>query len=212
MISLLENTLEMIYTCCQCSCPKLEIIDDLVFQPDSDPFNLRFPEWTALWWKWILSIPRESSPALDLTGEFCSKFQYNENVWLLAGTFGGSAIRNCTIPHGKAILFPVITSEFSYSQDPYLKSEEQLTRAVTKDIDTVDLLTVVIDKVTFVGINKLRIRSEPFNYDIDGVDTTIVSDGYWIFLKPQKIGNHIIYFAGRNFDFFNEVTYHVSII
>ena len=54
-------------------------------------------------------------------------------VWFLAGTFGGKAERTCTIPSGKAILFPPINTECSYKENPMLKTESDL-RACAKHL------------------------------------------------------------------------------
>lgn len=68
------------------------------------------------WWKWILGIPADESPATDTTGEFCDIDQKGP-VWYLAGFAGsseglpgGSAIRECNIPEGKDILIPVFNT------------------------------------------------------------------------------------------------------
>jgi hypothetical protein len=184
----------------------------LLFDGESKPFNISISEWTSIWWKWLHSIPTNSNPALDTTGQFCSKSQNNSDVWFLAGTFGDSVIRKCTIPHGKAIFFPIISCIFSFALDPDLKTEEELKKAVRKDIDTVEHLSLTIDEINFKDLNRFRVISDPFDDIIDGVRTKSVSDGYWIFLKPPKIGDHTIFFMGKNIDFYNEVKYYISII
>lgn len=165
-----------------------------------------------MWWKWLHSIPRDKSPATDRTGSLCGTSQKNPHVWFLAGTFGDSAVRNCTIPYGKAVLFPIITSVFSFALDPQLKTEVDLTNAVREDIDTVEKLALRINGSKITEFNRLRIMSQPFDDIIDGVRTISVSDGYWAFLKPLKGEHYTIYFEGKNIDFYNEVTYHISII
>jgi hypothetical protein len=186
-------------------------ISDLVFDPNSHPFDVPLTEWTAGWWKWLHSVPRDRSPASDPTGQLYDTSQHNPDVYFLAGTFGGSAIRKCTIGYGRAIFFPIITSIFSYVLDPHLKSEEELVRAVANDIDTVELLSLTVDEVDFPELNRFRVRSELFDDIIDGVETKTVSDGFWIFLKPFNIGNHTIHFMGKNIDFFNEVRYELIV-
>jgi len=68
------------------------------------------------WWKWILGISADESPATDETGDFCEIDQKGP-IWYLAGIAGsseglpgGSATRNCTIPEGKDILIPVFNT------------------------------------------------------------------------------------------------------
>lgn len=181
------------------------------FDYKCSPFGISLPDWTSLWWKWLHSIPKDRNPASDTTGENCDVSQVQPHVWFLAGTFGGSVIRNCKIEYGKALLFPIITSIFSFALDPHLKTEKELVRHVIKDIDSVSYIKLHIDDLSFEEFDQFRVKSEPFHDNIDGRATISVSDGYWIFLKPQNIGRHHIFFSARNIDFFNEVSYNISI-
>jgi hypothetical protein len=189
-----------------------DIPENLVFDAGSNPYDMPFAEWTGKWWKWIRSFPSDTSPASDTTGEFCSISQPYPNVWFLAGTYGDSVTRTCTIPFGKALFFPIISSYFSFAGDPHLKSEDELLEAAKKDIDTVKQLEIVVDDATFGQLDQFRVGGGPFDDVFEGVETKFASDGFWIFLKPPKIGNHTIHFVGENIDFFNEVTYHISTI
>ena len=36
-----------------------------VFPVDSKPYGLTYGEWTAKWWQWALSIPKDINPAGD---------------------------------------------------------------------------------------------------------------------------------------------------
>lgn len=193
-----------------CACLK-EIWNDFLFHHESNPYGLQFSEWTTIWWQWLHSIPKHKSPASDHTGILCGMSQNNPYVWFLAGTFGDSVVRNCSIPYGKSILFPIITSVFSYALDPHLKTEEDLTNAVREDIDMVENLALRINEVEVTQFRRLRILSKPFNDTIGDVKSISVSDGYWAFLKPLKPRNYTIYFKGKNIDFYNEVTYHICV-
>jgi hypothetical protein len=186
-------------------------IELLVYETSYSPFDIPFRRWTELWWNWLHSFPKERSPASDNNGELCGLSQNNRNVWFLAGTLGGSATRTCKIPVGRAILFPIITSAFSYAVDPYLKTEEELTKSTKEDIDTANELSLSLDDNIFGGLKQFRVMTEPFDDVINGKPTKAVSDGYWIFLKPIKPGKLKIHFSGQNRDFFNEVTYYLSI-
>lgn len=188
-----------------------EIFDDYLFRNELNPYNTKFSEWTAIWWQWLHSIPKDRNPASDPTGKLWSTSQNNPYVWFLAGTFGDSVVRNCSIPYGKAILFPIITSVFSFVLDPHLKTVEELTNAVRKDIDTVENLVLRINEVNITQFHQLRVLSDPFHDIIDNEKSVSVSDGYWAFLKPLKSGNYTIYFRGKNIDFLNEVKYNITI-
>ena len=78
-----------------------------IFPPDG--------QLTADWWKWVMAIPSEINPLLDDTGEDCGVNQQGP-VRYLVGTPGdteignlttGDAERDCVIPEGKKILFPI---------------------------------------------------------------------------------------------------------
>jgi hypothetical protein len=58
-----------------------------VFSSDSKPYNFTYGEWTARWWQWGYSIPKNINPAYDDTGKNCAQKQ-NDPVWFLAGTYG----------------------------------------------------------------------------------------------------------------------------
>jgi hypothetical protein len=113
--------------------------------------------------------------------------------------------------HGRAILFPMITSAFSYAVDPQLKTEKELAKAAKEDIDRVVKLGLILNGTAVENLERFRIRTKPFRDVINGIPTIAVSDGYWIFLKPLKVKKFKIYFVGQNVDFFNEVTYYLSI-
>lgn len=64
--------------------------------------------WAAEWWKWAGSIPLDKNPIYDGTGEFCHLGQSGP-VWFLAGSNDETGVvRECTIPAGKAIFYPII--------------------------------------------------------------------------------------------------------
>jgi hypothetical protein len=78
-----------------------------VFSSDSKPYNFTYGEWTARWWQWGYSIPKNINPAYDNTGKDCAQGQSGP-VWFLAGTYGHPVERVCTVLVGKAILFPIL--------------------------------------------------------------------------------------------------------
>jgi hypothetical protein len=78
-----------------------------VLSVDSKRYGLTYGEWTAKWWQWGYSIPKDINPAYDDTGKNCAQKQ-NGPVWFLAGTYGHAVNRGWDIPAGKAILFPIL--------------------------------------------------------------------------------------------------------
>src|SRR5688572_22112145 len=64
-----------------------------VFDPDSSPYGKTYGEWSADWWTCAVNT---GFAAFSDTPESCNVGQ-TEPVWFLAGTFGGSAERICTV-------------------------------------------------------------------------------------------------------------------
>ena len=81
--------------------------------PESLPGGLSYQQWSAQWWQWAWSIPISFNPLFDTTGVDCAVNQSrSQPVWFLAGVsgFNGSvtATRNCIVPAGNMIFFPII--------------------------------------------------------------------------------------------------------
>ena len=90
--------------------------DPSVFRPRVVPpswsiFGRTYGEWSTAYWQWLLSIPAETNPGLDDTGEFVGMHQWGP-VWYLAGNFGrGGTVRTATIPRGRH-LFVMVAAWF----------------------------------------------------------------------------------------------------
>jgi hypothetical protein len=61
------------------------------------------------WVRWAESLPWLDGPIKDQTGEHCADGQ-DGPVWYLAGTAGGPVVRQCDIPAGKQLFFPLINT------------------------------------------------------------------------------------------------------
>ena len=192
-----------------------------LFPSDSKPYNLSYKEWTSKWWQWVISIPKGKNPLCDHTGKNCAEGQYGP-VWFLAGTSDKThkPERRCVIPTGKAILFPIIVSQFSYSEVPFIKTDAELISYTAKDINRWSLLEVTIDGVKLPNLSEYRIQIGPFDllipegniWDIRPGPTRAVSDGFWVFLEPLSDGNYIVSLHGREPNFETRVTYYISIL
>uniref|UniRef100_B8HSL5 Uncharacterized protein n=1 Tax=Cyanothece sp. (strain PCC 7425 / ATCC 29141) TaxID=395961 RepID=B8HSL5_CYAP4 len=85
-------------------------IPNWVYPPGSKIFGLSYQEWSAAWWQWIYSLPKDNHPLTDLTGEYCATGQHGP-VWFLAGATVQTPVnRTCHLPSNKAIFFPVVNA------------------------------------------------------------------------------------------------------
>jgi hypothetical protein len=104
-----------------------------------------------------------------------------------------------TITAGKAVLFPVINHTISYSENPNLKTDQELTSFAKSHVDDIVKKEANIDGVNVIS-ESYRVRSPPFDFsfptnNVFGVKegpTRGAGDGYWVFLKPLSLGKHNI--------------------
>jgi hypothetical protein len=197
-----------------------------VYPVNSKPYGMSYGDWTAKWWQWAVSIPKDINPGADMTGKNCALKQSGP-VWFLAGTFGGPATRTCTIQAGNAILLPLLNSQCNYLAKPNLKTESQLLACAKSLNEGVSGLDATIDGTKIQGLQNYRVHSPLFNitYQANNIDgapigkTQAVSDGYWVMLKPLPVGDHTIHMLGSvvNYvqgtlnNFATEVTYHIKV-
>ena len=192
--------------------------------PRSSAFGNTYGEWSARWWQWLLSIPAATNPNLDPTGANCGEGQTGQ-VWFLAGTFGGSFTRTCTVPAGKALLFPILNTVFGQGvgdcTGPSDCNVTALRALAAAAEDNPMTLMVSIDGRNVKNLSQFRVTSPVFNYflpadNILGISSgtygPLVSDGYWLLLKPLSPGTHTIHFKGvSNSAFESEVTYNLTV-
>jgi len=181
---------------------------------------LPFSEWCIRWVKWCLEQPIDSNPAKDMTGKNCCQNQSGP-VWFLAGTFGGSATRKCTIPNGKAIMFPILEKETSFVEDKDITSETDLVSRTTDQTSRISHMEASIDGVPLQNLDRCRVQTPVFEivfpkanvYQVQEGPTQGTSNGIWVFLEPLSVGQHKIYFKGVHTqpDFETEVTYDLLI-
>ena len=193
----------------------------------SHAFGEGYPELTADWLEWVLSIPGTVNPLNDPDGSDAAVGQSGK-VWFLVGnTTGGSTTRTVSIPAGKAVFFPIVnffwvnTPEFG---DPeWSPAQEAVARAtIGAVVDTAQNLLLQIDGETIASVGNLRVRGDVgsctipddnvFGFPFAPGAHPCVADGYWALLPPLSAGAHVIRFAGgfAATGFALDVTYHVT--
>lgn len=187
-------------------------------------------QWSAEWWRWIQGAAASTHPALDPTGEFCGVDQGGP-VFYLAGTFGGAATRRCTIPHGKLVLFPIITTSADNCGVPpadqltvpeLIAYEEQFDDSVTALELTVDGTVIGTNKhelspfLTDVTRYSYVVPEEDSLYTLFGLDfagrcSPSFTAGYFVALELAR-GQHTLHFAGaQDNGFAIETTYSLDV-
>jgi hypothetical protein len=201
-----------------------------VFPPSSTPYRQSYNEWTARWWQWAWSVPARVNPLLDETGKNCGQGQSGQ-VFYLAGVINvsGSATRDCKVPQGKALFFPILNNEFDnfVCVDPDTHFTVKQLRAQAKaQMDGATALSATIDG-TAIDVGGFRFTSPRFNItlpsknlanalgcnDVAGTYGPAVGDGYYLMVKPLSRGTHTVSFSGSlpAFNFTLNITYHLSV-
>jgi len=198
-----------------------------VFPLNSVPFGRTYADWSAAWWQWLLSIPDATNPDNDTTGAYCAVGQTGP-VWFLAGSFGGSFVRSCTVPAGRALLFSILTTIFGSgvgdcdpSNPGVLCNVNDLRAAAAAQEDNPRTLQASVDGFKLKDLSDNRVQSPVFSLSLpagavfglpSGTSLPDVSDGYWIMLAPLSAGKHTIRFKAIAGPFTGaEVTYKLTV-
>lgn len=171
----------------------------------------------ADWVRWVMALPYSNGPVNDPDGDACAWGQ-DGPVWFLAGTGGGHAERECDVPAGKKLVFPLVNQwcvffpEFFPTEasieaalPEYLEKFVDFPEAVCSltltvdgvdvlaDMDVVEDLYVVTEDTFDIEVNEDHFAS---SYGIAGGPMTAITGGFYVRLKPLAPGNHVIELGG----------------
>jgi hypothetical protein len=195
--------------------------DSVAFSPAEAPLGRSYGNWGAAWWQWVLNIPEPSNPLLDESGAHCAQRQ-DEEAWFLAGNFGGSSERACTISAAKSIFFPIVNGFMCVEEsDPSIDTVEKLRPLLNYGFMNASL-NATLDGAAIADLSSFRATSDVFTLSLGDENVFgeppmdipgCLSDGYWIMLKPLPPGPHTLRFGGEtpNTGFSLDVTYHLNV-
>ncbi|MER7520880.1 hypothetical protein [Streptomyces sp. NPDC126499] len=147
----------------------------------------------ARWWQWALSAPERRSPVADTTGEYAA-WRQPDDVWFLAGTYGGRVVRRCEIPADRPAFFPVLNVQHTklYSRTP-LAMEVSSAKAYLNGAPL--LLREFVAPPFRVGLRKH------------------LAWGIWAGLAPLLPGQYVLEIkAASTGDFWVDTTYHLTVV
>ncbi len=207
---------------CSGSDPKVDKTDAFAFPPSQAPHGVSSGDWGARWWQWALNVPAATNPLFDETGASCAEGQAGE-VWFLAGNFGGTVVRDCTVPAGKDVFVPVLNSfQCIEADNPYYDTADKILAAFDGMFRNVNA-SVQVDGVAAKDPLSYRARSAAFTLTLaagnildapPGDYPGCFSDGYWVMLRPLSSGQHTIHFTGSMVipqPMSLDVTYHLTV-
>lgn len=179
--------------------------------------------WGQTWWQWALSFPTATNPLLQDGVVDCSVGESGKVVFL-AGTFGGTANRTCSVKSGKALFFPLLNGIFWTPEDC---PDELSCRAGVASAfpDVITSWTCTVDGTPCIfSTQVVRAQSDArplnlaagtiavtdFGYTA-GVRPISISDGYWVMLDPLPRGPHTVRFTAALPGFSLDVTYQLMV-
>jgi hypothetical protein len=179
-----------------------------VFPPDARPHGRSYAEWSAAWWTWNMEHPVAGHPSIDDPAFDVTSGQ-SGNVWFLAtpvafGTATPPALtRTITIPRGTALFIGTLAGEMSSNEGATTEAEQR--EIANFQADRITDLTCTIDGKS-VDLAAHRAESPQFSFTAPdpwifspspaGVGTA-VGDGYYLFVKPLAVGQHVVRYTGR---------------
>jgi hypothetical protein len=149
----------------------------------------------SLWWSWASSAEPGQSPVEDSTGQYCGDSQ-PFGVWLVAGTYGGTADRRCQVPSTLPIAGPAV----NLVAPDAATCSTFLTAA--KGEALVDGKAVELEKIEPVKIS----------YDSEQGTRTGFGCGLWARVQPLPPGEHTLTLRGSSGSFSTEANYDLTVV
>ncbi|MBI5914773.1 MAG: hypothetical protein HY842_05305 [Bacteroidetes bacterium] len=184
-----------------------------VFPPNANMHGKSYTEWSQIWMEQFMLFDCASNPWLNPGNEL---FYTSGPVYMAAGiqAVGGSA--NMTIPHGKALLFPLVNfindypcpAEWNFEPAPGQSMEDFLTQATEDALSNVSIpsLSVTVDGDAVSNLGSFKFVTDLFYFTahpslagcfdpcvVDGPEPG-VAGGYYIMLKPLSNGQHTVHY------------------
>jgi hypothetical protein len=186
---------------------------------NSNPYGKSYPEWSAIWWKFVLEYPVQDARLTDLNGDLCAKGQ-SGNVWILPGASSGTVNTNfirdkCVIPSGVSLLISPDDNRCSTKEHPNY-DKEQLTDCANDSVFKDDSASAKLDGIDLIKITKDELNSikasDPSRLkDVNYFESDVfdlyyppgegpykaVSSGIFLMLKPLPPGQHTLNLAAN---------------
>jgi hypothetical protein len=186
-------------------------------------YGKTYGEWAGEWWKWAVSFPEgaDTNPVQDETGDLCHLGQSGP-VWFLAGTFGVTGVeRDCTIPAGTAIFYPLANVAWVDFPGDEIVSDEEVSWIVAdymdtfcearSTLDTFDMpifgeqaAPITARKQPVVRAQSPKVRADLPDGNIyglpPGTNERVIGEGYWVMLPPLTRGEHLLTLYGARCD------------
>jgi hypothetical protein len=198
-----------------------------VFPPSAHPYGKSYAEWTQEWIREFFNSDCENIPWVNPEAVL---FHTSGPVYIMAGIaeIGGSA--HVTIPHGKAVLFPLVNFWADVCEgdlEPGQTVEEYLNGLIAWAMPFIDesSLSLTIDGNQVTDLGAYGFTTDVFNFTgnlematcfdpcVTGAPQPAAGGGYYVMLKPLSKGQHTIHYTSAvpDFGLAQDATYHITV-
>lgn len=153
------------------------------------------------WWNWAVAEPEASNPVADTSGAFCDRNQ-PDDIWFLAGTFGGEVERECKVPAGRSIVAPLV-NRIGEEADC---AEFMRTAQGRAELDGKRL------EPRRIEAERVTVRGSAGN-PVTRTDGTVKATacGLWVTIRAPKPGTHELAIRGSSGTFSTAADYTVEV-
>jgi hypothetical protein len=181
-----------------------------------------FSVLAAQWWQFVFSIPTPVNPTTDQTGASCMVGQRGD-LWFLTG-FSGTATRDCVIPEGKSLFFPVINNfalntpgvcgqAASLDVDELRQMAKTATDSVTRAVATFDGRPLRVRREASKVFDATFPEENLFSPCLPvGVYSPGVDDGYYAVVDRLRAGAHVLHIHGEQPGSTQDVVYNLNVV
>ena len=190
--------------------------DSKVYPPGAHPFGKSITEWTVGWMQEFMTDDCAHNGWLNPDNVL---FHQSGPVYFMAGISSYGATANITVPHGKAILFPLVNflndhpcPDQNFQPDPgqsmedFLRDGSESFWGITDYMALIENLSVSVDGSPVSNMPDYLFITDLFYFTgnpdlatcfdgcITGESQPAVAGGYYIMLKPLSKGTHTVHY------------------
>ncbi|MEU9303307.1 signal protein [Streptomyces sp. NPDC048269] len=153
------------------------------------------------WWTWAASSVSASNPVSDQDGHLCAQGQVG-GIWFLAGTFGGTVTRSCTVPAAVPVAFPLVNLVGEAGDCTAFMTSAQGSAVLDGQALEAERYEATAVQVSAVDGNPLTQGGGRFRTQACGL---------WVQLEPLAPGSHTLSIRGSSGSFAVSVDYKLQV-
>jgi hypothetical protein len=156
----------------------------------------------STWWTWASSAPEGKDPVGDTTGARCGNGQ-QAGVWLLAGSFGETVTRRCTVPAEVPLAGPAVNF-----MTPTRAACDEYMREATGEV-SLDGVALPLHEASPAPITFRRVPDNPVTGE--GGEFEGYACGLWFSHPGLGPGEYVLAIDGASGGFSTSVTYELTV-